>query len=62
MYMALEGVLGTTCVVFGVLGVAVEASNVNEGVLRGGFCAWVATLLTASGTAPGQTQLPLCGF
>jgi hypothetical protein len=54
MYMAFEGVFGTTCMVFGVLGVAVDASDANEGVCRGVFCAWVATLLTASGTAPNK--------
>ena len=54
MYMAFEGVFGTTWVVFGVLGVAVGASDANEGDRRGVFCAWVATLLTASGTAPNK--------
>ena len=49
MYMAFDGVFGTTCV-RGVRGVEVEASEVTEGVFLG-VCACDAILLTASGTA-----------
>jgi hypothetical protein len=52
MYMAFEGVFGTTCT-RGFRGELVDASEVTEGVPLG-VCACEATLLTASGTALGS--------
>ena len=63
MYMALDGMLGTTCC-GGARGV-VDDPEVTAEVLLGVFCASAATLVTASGFAVasgggnGEIEIPV---